>query len=55
MSSEKIYSTGQFAKLIGKCIATVQSWDRSGVLPAKRTVTGRRYYVQADVDKALGK
>lgn len=40
----------EFAKRIGVCLKTVQSWDNKGVFPAKRTPTGRRYYTQEDVD-----
>ncbi len=32
---------------------TLQKWDRIGVLPAKRTVTNRRYYTDEDLAVAL--
>src|SRR5690348_10327842 len=41
---ENTYSVGQFAKLTGRGVKTLQRWDREGILPAHRTPTGRRYY-----------
>lgn len=38
------YSPGQFGKLIGKSVNTLQKWDRKGILPAFRSPTHRRYY-----------
>ena len=32
---------------------TLQKWDRIGVLPAKRTITNRRYYTDQDLAAAL--
>ena len=32
---------------------TLQKWDRIGVLPAKRTITNRRYYTDEDLAAAL--
>lgn len=49
-----MYTSGQFAKLCGVCRRTVQEWDRTGKLPAKRKVSGYRYYTDDDVKKALG-
>lgn len=40
----RIYSLGEFARLIGRHPNTLQRWDRQGVLAAHRTPTGRRYY-----------
>ncbi len=37
-------SAGDFAKLVGRTVSTVQRWDRDGVLTAYRTAGGRRYY-----------
>jgi len=34
-------------------VKTLQKWDRIGVLPAKRTVTNRRYYTDEDLAVAL--
>jgi putative resolvase len=38
------YSIGQFAKLTGRGVKTLQKWDRAGILKAHRTPTARRYY-----------
>lgn len=42
-----------FAKRIGVSVKTLQKWDRIGVLPAKRTITNRRYYADEDLTAAL--
>ncbi|HLW01952.1 MAG TPA: IS607 family transposase [Ktedonobacterales bacterium] len=41
---ENTYSIGQFARLTGRGVKTLQKWDRAGILKAHRTPTGRRYY-----------
>src|SRR5437899_2895746 len=41
---EHMYSPGQFGKLIGKSVNTLQKWDRKGILPAFRSPTNRCYY-----------
>jgi predicted site-specific integrase-resolvase len=48
-------TTGKAAAYLGRHPKTLQGWDRSGVLPAKRTKTGRRYWDKEDLDKYLGK
>ena len=42
----KIYKPGEFAKLLGVHIKTLQKWDRKGILKAHRTPTNRRFYTQ---------
>ena len=40
-----MYNIGQFAKLIGFSVKTLQRWDRNGILkPETRTKTNRRLY-----------
>jgi putative resolvase len=41
---ENTYSIGQFARLTGRGVKTLQKWDRLGILKAHRTPTSRRYY-----------
>jgi len=48
-----MYTPSQFAKKIGVSVKTIQKWDRIGVLPAKRTITNRRYYTDEDLRLAL--
>jgi putative resolvase len=48
-----MYSVAQFAKQVGVGVKTVQRWDREGRLKAKRTLSGRRYYNEADLATAL--
>lgn len=47
-------TTGQAATYLKKHPKTLQAWDRDGSLPAKRTATGRRYWLKADLDRYLG-
>ena len=48
-----MYTPAQFAKRIGVSVKTIQKWDRLGILPAKRTITNRRYYTDDDLATAL--
>jgi predicted site-specific integrase-resolvase len=48
-----MYSIAQFAKQVGVSVKTLQRWDREGRLKAKRTLSGRRYYDEADLATAL--
>src|SRR6266702_2947551 len=48
-----MYTPSQFAKKVGVSVKTIQKWDRIGVLPAKRTITNRRYYTDEDLRLAL--
>ena len=50
----KKYKSGEFAKLVGVCIKTLQRWDKNGVLVSRRTITGRRYYTKEDYEKVMG-
>ncbi|EHO54187.1 IS607 family transposase [Lentilactobacillus kisonensis] len=45
----------ELAGRLGVSVKTLQKWDRQGKLPAKRTVTNRRYYTETDYLKAIGK
>jgi putative resolvase len=48
-----MYTPAQFAKRVNVSVKTIQKWDRLGILPAKRTITNRRYYTDADLSFAL--
>lgn len=48
-----MYTPALFAKRVGVSVKTLQKWDRIGVLPAKRTLTNRRYYTDEDLAAAL--
>ena len=43
-----------FAKKLGVSVETLRRWDRSGKLPAKRTVSNHRYYTEDDLMVARG-
>ena len=47
----EIYKPGEFAKLIGVHIKTLQKWDREGILQANRTPTNRRFYTREQYKK----
>lgn len=36
----------EFAKRLGLSVKTLQRWDTAGKLPAKRTLSGHRYYTE---------
>lgn len=48
-----MYTPAVFAKRVGVSVKTLQKWDRISVLPAKRTITNRRYYTDEDVATVL--
>jgi predicted site-specific integrase-resolvase len=43
-----------FAKKLGLSVKTLQRWDVSGKLPAKRTLSGHRFYTEDDLLIANG-
>lgn len=47
----KKYKVGEMAEICGVSVKWLQRLDRSGVLPAKRTISNRRYYTEEDVQK----
>ncbi len=48
---DKRYKTGEFAKMLGVTVKTLQNWDRAGKLKANRTITGKRYYTDEHLDQ----
>lgn len=52
MQTPKRYTPKQFAALVNVSVRTLQRWDKSGVLVAGRTITGRRVYTEAYLRKA---
>ena len=48
-----IYKPGEFARLIGVCIKTLQRWDKEGILKAYRTPTNRRFYTHEQYDRYI--
>ncbi|MCV3217263.1 IS607 family transposase [Plectonema radiosum NIES-515] len=49
-----MYKPHQFAKKLGVTVKTLQRWDISGKLPAKRTLSNYRYYNDDDLRVAQG-
>ena len=51
----KLYSIGQFSKLIGKTNQTLRNWDKDGILkPHHVSESGYRYYSQEQLNHFLG-
>ena len=48
-----IYKVGEFAEKIGVSVSTLQRWDRTNVLKARRTPTNQRYYTDEDLNRVL--
>lgn len=49
------YSIGEFARLAGVTVKTLQRWDRQGRLTPARTPTNRRVYTDAHLAQATGR
>ena len=45
---------GEAARKLNRSVKTLQRWDRTEVLSAKRTPTGRRYYEMQQLNEWLG-
>lgn len=48
------YKPHELAEKLGLSVRTLQRWDKSGKLPARRTVTNYRYYTEDDLRVAQG-
>ena len=48
------FRISQFGARVGRTATQLRKLDRSGVFPARRTITGQRYYTEADVARFLG-
>jgi len=44
-----MFKPHEFAKKIGVSVKTLQRWDVEGRLPAKRTLSGHRFYTEDDL------
>jgi hypothetical protein len=51
----EIYKPKDFAERLGVSVATLQRWDREGVLKAYRSPTDRRYYTSEQVEEYFNK
>lgn len=49
--SEKIYTSGQAAKKIGRSIQTLQVWEAEGLIKPGRDDRGWRVFTEADIEK----
>ncbi|MBE9212332.1 IS607 family transposase [Plectonema cf. radiosum LEGE 06105] len=49
-----MFKPHEFSKKIGVSVKTLQRWDTSGRLPAKRTLSGHRFYTEDDLLIAQG-
>lgn len=53
-SMQRKYPPREFGKMVGRCVRTLQEWDRKGILKAHRTATNRRYYTHDQYLAVLG-
>lgn len=44
ITNNKVYTIGEFAKLIGVTPTTLNRWAKSGKLIPCRTITNKKYY-----------
>lgn len=51
MPIEKRYSLREFSEITGIKKETLKYRDKNGILPAKWSITKRRYYTDEDVEK----
>ena len=49
-----MFKPHEFAKKLGLSVKTLQRWDAVGKLPAKRTLSGHRFYTEDDLLIASG-
>lgn len=54
LNMDTIFSIREAAERVRRSRATLQRWDRTGVLVASRTPTNRRFYTRAQLDNFLG-
>ena len=47
------FRISQFGARVGRTATQLRKLDRTGVFPARRTITGQRYYTEADVERFL--
>lgn len=48
------YSVVGLAREVGVCKETIYNWRNKGYITPKKTISGRPYYTQEDVQKILG-
>lgn len=46
----RMYKPAVVSVLLGVSVKTLQRWDKSGKLVARRTPTNKRYYTKEDLD-----
>lgn len=49
----KSYKIAEFSKLVGVSVSLLKLWDGQGKLIAMKTEKGHRFYVPADLEKAI--
>lgn len=50
---EKIYKLNEMAKALNVHPQTLQRYSRLGLIPNRRTVTNRRYFLEEDYQKLM--
>lgn len=49
-----IYKPKELAEILNISVATLQRWDRDGILKARRNPANRRFYTEKELMIALG-
>lgn len=46
---EQTYEIGAFAEIVGLSAPTIRYYENQGLLKARRTANGRRYFTEQDI------
>ncbi|UCA23043.1 MULTISPECIES: IS607 family transposase [Mycobacterium] len=49
----KLLRVSEFAERVGRSASTVRRWEREGLISPSRTLSGQRYFTEADVRSVL--
>jgi len=55
MNSEKLFSIGKIAKMLGVSIETIRRWEKKGLIKGIRTPTNYRRFPESEINRLRGK
>jgi predicted site-specific integrase-resolvase len=55
VNTEKLFSVGKTAKMLGVCIETIRRWEEKGLIKGVRTPTNYRRFPESEINRLLGK
>lgn len=54
IESEKMYTSGEVARIVGVSITTIKNWEEKGALkPDRKLPSGRRLYSERTVEEFI--